>query len=225
MSNPVELPHEGLTRSLRRLLSTFGHYVGLSGAKRRSPVNDPKKLAEFLNTRAAFMAQTSLYGYLRTRAGVRYAELFNDDVFIEMLNVAKWHIWLDCLGDLACYSGYLLLRSGETDEEEVGRILSGLLDHVLSQTGKPADSGEQFEDHAQRLRARIRDCDWGALEDGEAAFSASPGSLVKWAPIVETLKELDEEIVRNSVRFRWQEVRQSLRSRLDPAALLSAARR
>jgi hypothetical protein len=170
------------------------------------------------------MAQTSLYGYLRTRAGVRYAELFNDDVFIEMLNVAKWHIWLDCLGDLACYSGFLLLSSGKCSDEEVGRIMTAVVEAVLARTGKPDEAGEKFLEHGERVKQRIRSCDWDALEDGESAFSASPDSLVDWAPIVETLKELDEGIVRNSMRFRWQEVRRSLRALLNPDALLAKVR-
>jgi hypothetical protein len=47
---------------------------------------------------------------------------------------------------------------------------------------------------------------------------------VRWAPIVENLKELDEEIVKNSVRFRWQEIRRDLRRNLDAGAVLRSAR-
>jgi hypothetical protein len=51
----------------------------------------------------------------------------------------------------------------------------------------------------------------------------SPPALVKWAPIIDELKRLDEAIVRNSVRFRWQEVRRDLRRDLDPAAVMASA--
>jgi hypothetical protein len=44
---------------------------------------------------------------------------------------------------------------------------------------------------------------------------------VYWAPVVEELKALDEEIVRNSVRFRWQEIRQQLRLLLDAHSVLA----
>jgi hypothetical protein len=69
------------------------------------PIATPEALARFLDTRASFIAQTSLYGYLRTRAGMRYPELFDDDPFVEGINIAKWHVWLDCLSDLAVYAG------------------------------------------------------------------------------------------------------------------------
>ena len=32
---------------------------------------------------------------------------------------------------------------------------------------------------------------------------------------------LDEEIVRNSVRFKWQEIRRELRAKLDADAVLA----
>lgn len=51
--------------------------------------------------------------------------------------------------------------------------------------------------------------------DGERPFSQSPAAMVHWAPIASNLKELDEEIVMNSVRFRWQEVRRDRRQILD----------
>jgi hypothetical protein len=40
---------------------------------------------------------------------------------------------------------------------------------------------------------------------------------------MDTLKELDDEIVRNSVRFRWQEVRRDLAQHLDARAVLDAS--
>jgi hypothetical protein len=62
---------------------------------------------------------------------------------------------------------------------------------------------------------------WSEVPDNAVAFSESPGALVRWAPIMEELKQLDEDIVRNSVRFRWQEVRRDLRASLDAEALLA----
>ena len=45
---------------------------------------------------------------------------------------------------------------------------------------------------------------------------------MRWAPVKDELKELDEEIVRNSVRFRWQEVRRDFARHVDYRALLDA---
>jgi hypothetical protein len=63
---------------------------------------------------------------------------------------------------------------------------------------------------------------WLAVGKDEAAFTESPTGLVRWAPVMDELKELDEEIVRNSVRFRWQEVRRDFSRHLDSQAMLRA---
>ena len=60
------------------------------------------------------------------------------------------------------------------------------------------------------------------VPDDATPFSESPRTLVECAPIVEELKLLDEEIVRNSVRFRWQEVRRELRRDLDAKTLMAS---
>ena len=45
-------------------------YLGLGRRRRQGPIEDAAALREFLQTRASFVAQTSLYGYLRTRTGM-----------------------------------------------------------------------------------------------------------------------------------------------------------
>jgi len=40
--------------------------------------------------------------------------------------------------------------------------------------------------------------------------------------VTEELKVLDEEIVKNSVRFRWQEIRRALRDDLDATHVLGS---
>ena len=71
-------------------------------------------------------------------------------------------------------------------------------------------------------QARLALWDWNSALDDEAVFVESPTALVYWAPIVDDLKALDEEIVRNSIRFRWHEVRRDLSHNLDPAAVMNS---
>ena len=61
---------------------------------------------------------------------------------------------------------------------------------------------------------------WRLVGDMEAAFTDSPASVVQWSPVIDKLKQLDEEIVRNSVRFHWQEVRRDFLRYFDAAAIL-----
>jgi len=202
------------------LLPMLRSYFGLGGASRLGPIDSPEALAHFIETRASYMAQTSLYGYLRTRMGMRYPELFDDDVFVVGINLAKWQIWLDCLGDLAVYAGSRIAQNRPREADRVAAMMVEIIDRILDQAGIPEDSGPQFRNHARELRERLRRTHWLAIGENEAAFTESPKSVVKWAPIADELKQLDEEIVLNSVRFHWQEIRRAFLHHIDTAGVL-----
>lgn len=200
----------------------LGDYLGLGRWRRSAPINTAGDLQYFLNTRASFVAQTSLYGYLRTRAGMRYPELFDDDVFVASINIAKWQIWLACLSDLSVYSGGLLMQHPGANARQVAELLQSVVNAILDEAGVPDEAGSEYSANAEHVRQRVATCDWVSVTDDEAPFSESPPALVKWAPIVEDLKQLDEGIVINSVRFRWQKVRRDLRSALRAEQILTA---
>jgi hypothetical protein len=191
--------------------------------RRRSTIADLPHLGEFLNSRASFVAQTSLYGYLRTRAGMRYPVLFDDDGFSRSVNIAKWHVWLACLSDLSVFAGGLIAQRTAAPREQIGALMRATLEGILDATGVPAEAGGEFSDHAQRVRARLSLCDWSAVPDDATAFTESPAALVYWAPIADELKQHDMQIVRNSIRFLWQDVRRALRRDLDAAAIAASA--
>ena len=98
--------------------------------------------------------------------------------------------------------------------------MQDLVAEILDTTGIPKDAGKEFNTHIEQVRSRLAHCNWTQITDDEAPFSESPVALVHWAPIMDELKQLDEEIVTNSVRFRWQEVRRDLRRNLDADAIL-----
>ena len=175
----------------------------------------------FLDTRASLVAQTTLYGYLRTRAGTRFPVLFEDDAFVVSINHAKWKMWLVCLSDIAVYSGDCSAAVPELAPRRPAGSCGVRPMRSWSGTGTPDDSGPLFAAGVEAVRERLGRCEWHALADDEAAFTASPEALVRHAPIIPELMVLDEEIVRNSVRFRWQEVRRELRARLDADAVLA----
>ena len=199
-------------------------YFNVSRLRRLAPIQDQEALAEFLNTRASFVAQTSLYGYLRTRAGMRYPELFDDDPFVISINIAKWQMWLACLSDLAVYAGGLLMKNPQAKEKEVANLMKDTVNNILTDIGQPEDAGDKFVESAEQVRNRLALCEFQSIGDNEQAFSHSPQALVDWAPIIDELKKLDEDIVINSVRFRWQKVRQDLRQALDSDEILKSLR-
>ena len=213
---------------IKRIPAALGAIAGTlreqfaRGFRRRSePIVDRAGFRHFLHTRSNYVAQYALYGYLRTRTGVRFPELFNDDAFVRSINIAKWHIWLACLADLAAYAGGLVLHRAGVHASDVASLVSTTVDAILSEVETPEEAGGEYGAHAGRVRARIALCDWGSIQDDDTAFSESPAALVRWAPVTDELRQLDQEIVKNSVRFRWQEIRRELRRDLDAGRVIA----
>lgn len=197
--------------------------MGMGKARKSEPITDEKSLGNFLQTRASHVAQTSLYGYLRTRAGTRYPELFENAQILESINMAKWQIWLACLSDLTVYVGGLIHQRSDANSDEISLLLSPVLESILEDTGVPEEASPEYKNTADGVIRRVANCDYATITDDDFAFSKSPEALFYWAPIADELKNRDEEIVKNSVRFRWQEIRRSARMLLKADVLTSSS--
>lgn len=185
----------------------------------RSSFDSVDKLAEFVQTRAAYVAQTSLYGYLKTRMGTRYRVMFEDDVYARSIDFAKWRIYAACLADLSIFSAATVAANSALDDETSAKLAEHCFQHVIEQDFEEAGEPELVTTITAEFSERVKRTVWSAAASGDNAFTASPPDLIKWAPIVDEFKELDEEIVLNSIRFRWVDIREQLRKRVDAEAI------
>lgn len=190
----------------------------------RGSIGTLERLVEFNRMRAAYVAQTSLYGYLKTRMGTRYVELFQDDAYVASINKAKWPIFASCLADLTVFSCALVHRHGGLEPGATADLAIHCFGQAVEQAFE-ADVRESAGTPAiEAFEGRARLTNWQDAAEGENAFGRSPGDLIALAPIIDEFKALDTEIVMNSIRFRWRDVRQQLRRRLDGASLAKAWR-
>lgn len=197
----------------------FGDYVGVGSKKKSQRIGTVGEIEQFINSRASFVAQTSLYGYMRTRAGTRFPDLFENADIVVSINIAKWHIWLACVSDLSIFIGKLLHQSGEFSNQQIAELVNPAFEQVMQQADIGEEAGEAFALAHEKAAQRLLDCDWAQVMDDDSVFSQSPTALYYWAPIADDLKKRDEAIVRNSIRFRWIEVRRSARQLIDIDAL------
>ena len=78
-------------------------------------INSKKDLKIFIQERSAHVTQTTLYGYIKTRIGSRYAMMFEDEVFLKSINLAKWNIYMTALTDCTFYVfSYLIDKKNKT---------------------------------------------------------------------------------------------------------------
>jgi hypothetical protein len=117
-----------------------------------------------------------------------------------------------------------MYQSGKFDESSIAEMVPKAVKKVLDETGEPEEAGHDFAAARDKMLQRITTCDWKLERDDDTIFSHSPEALFYWSPIADELKQRDELIVKNSIRFRWIEVRRSLRKLLDCKALAETLR-
>ena len=188
--------------------------------KRR--IADFEGFVEFLSTRSAYIAQTSLYGYLKTRMGTQFRQYFEDDGFSKLIHESAVRLFVSCLADLTVYGvARLVVETGVSADDARDLALR------LFQAALPAGLAERDRamlpfDALERFEARLAKTSWVSAAHGELAFQGSVDDLIYLAPVTDEFKALDRKIVRNSIRFRWRDVREQLRKRLAGADLVQS---
>lgn len=181
------------------------------------PIRSVSELTRFVISRSAFVAQHKLYGYVKTRMGTRYPAMFEDDRFIQSLNIAKMHVFAACLSDLAVHAVAKATSGMEADARN--GLATAIYNDGIAEYAAHASGEGDAPGWKAAFAERLTKVNWENVAAGADAFTASPKALVRWAPISEDLKKYDVEIVRNSVRFAWHEVIRALRKRLDAEAI------
>ena len=116
----MKLNLDKLRNTLRTTLIDIWEYVipiwKISGLFKR--IKSKKDLEIFIQERSAHVAQTTLYGYLKTRIGTRYAIMVEDEKFSESINIAKWNIYMVAIADCTFYVfSYLIAEKNLKDND------------------------------------------------------------------------------------------------------------
>jgi hypothetical protein len=151
--------------------------------------------------------------------GIRYPAMFEDDAMMTSLNIAKVHVFAACLSDLTVYAVGVALHDqplGDDERRALAQHCYGIALHANA-GASPTPFPEQ--EYIESFAKRTDDTDWRNAARQPENFTASPRALLRWAPIAENLKKYDGEIVRNSVKFTWPDIREDFRKRIDGTAV------
>ena len=168
-------------------------------------------LEEFIQTKSAWVAQVTLYSYLKTRMGTRYVLHFENDEFMKSVNLAKWNIYAVSLQDLTFYVfSYLKINFQFQDLEKAKEIFNNILDdEILNKM--PQDI---IEEAKKTFGERLNKMNWDN-QINDYPFNQSALTLFKWAPIAEELKDLDRKIVLNSMILKWDIIKKEFSERIE----------
>jgi hypothetical protein len=185
------------------------------------PVETRQQLIDFIDTRAAYVSQVTLYTYVKARAGTQYPKLFQNTDFLTSLRIARWHIYGAAICDLSLFAVAQLKRSGGLNKQKASDLVAELLDGILLDYQQDDIDPNLFAAMGDKGKQRAAFADWDLIADGAAAFQSSSDAVFRWAPIADELKNDDEEIVRNSIHLRWIGVRRDLKALLKPDLVLA----
>lgn len=191
----------------------------------KTPIDSRGVLVRFVRTRAAYIAQESLYGYLKTRMGTKFPQYFQDAEFSRAIRSASLKLYVSCLSDLTVFAVATVSSEAEIGEDESAALARDCFCAALKEGFEAADNEPVPAGALPEFDARLERVLWANAAQGENAFMGSAKDVVAYAPVIDEFKRLDGAIVSNSIRFRWRDVREQFRRRMDSAALVAEHRK
>ena len=161
-------------------------------------IKSKSDLQKFIQQRSAHVTQTTLYGYLKTRIGVKFTAMVEDEIFSKSINIAKWNIYMTALADCAFYVFSYLVVEKNLRENDCKEIYL----EIIEKEKVNGLTDEIYERAKKEFLVRYENIDFKKYYL-DNPFKESCFALYNWAPIADELKTLDKEIVLNSMRLKW----------------------
>ena len=206
----VKLNLDKLRNTLRTTLIDLWEYVipiwKISGLFKS--IKSKNDLENFIQERSAHVTQTTLYGYLKTRIGVKYIAMMEDERFLKSINIAKWNIYTVALADCSFYVFSYLIAEKNLKENNCKEMFIKIL-------GKERENGisdEIYKNGKSNFLKRIEGVNFNNYYLNDP-FKESGEALYYWSPIADELKILDKKIVLNSISLKWGLVKEEFKKR------------
>ena len=161
-------------------------------------INSKEDLQNFVQERSAHVTQTTLYGYLKTRIGTRFAIMVEDEKFSNSINIAKWNIYVAAISDLTLYVFSYLIDKKNLKQNDAEEIFINIINNEL----KNGLDEKIYENGKKEFISKVKSVNWKRFHL-ENPFKDSGLALYNWSPIADELKVLDKEIVLNSIKLKW----------------------
>jgi len=197
----------------RGLLKIVLPLLNILGKQNR--IDEIESLRSFVSSRSSYMAQVSLYGYLKARAGTRYVSLIKDPLFASSMKTARNRIFFACLMDLTLHVLKTIHARKQQNFQNLNPFARQFFIQTLAKAPEEVFESLEREKVILEFEKHLSRHNWSGIYDSHESFSESRSALLKWAPVVEEFKIQDEEIVSNSIHFKWLRVCQEFEKLTD----------
>ena len=86
------------------MITTIKSVLRIIGFIKDPPLTTRQQLYDFIDSRAAFVSQVTLYTYVKARAGTRFPKLFQNDDFLTSLRIPRWNVYGAAICDLGLFA-------------------------------------------------------------------------------------------------------------------------
>ena len=197
------------------MITKILQYLGL---KPKKPLTKQSELVEFIHRNASFVSQVTLLTYIKARAGTQYPKLFENTEYLESIEIARSHLYASCVADLAFYviNEHCL---NAIKRKTIQFIMSNLVEEVFSFAECDENIFKELYEMKKQCEKQLKVLKRDAIN--HKLFKMSSDTFFRWTPMAEEFKKEDEEIMRNSIHFRWIEVRREVRERIRPSLIFT----
>ena len=182
---------------------------------RQNRIDEVESLRSFVSSRSSYIAQVSLYGYLKARAGTQYVSLIKDPLFASSMKTARNRIFFACLMDLTLHVLKTIHARKQQNFQNLDQFARQFFIQTLAKAPEEVFESLEREKVILEFEKHLSRHNWSGTDDSHESFSGSRSALLKWAPVVEQFKIQDEEIVSNSIHFKWLRVCQEFEKLTD----------
>ena len=179
--------------------------------KPKQKITNIFELKVFIQRKSAWVAQETLYGYLKTRMGAKYILMFEDEVFLGSINKAKWNIYAVALQDLTFYCLSYLKNNSNFDQTLKA---NDIYNEILGDEIKNEMPDDIIESSKKKFNERLEKIEWQSYYNS-LPFNESALALYEWSTVAEELKSLDKKIVLNSMILKWDNIKKEFISLIN----------
>ncbi len=168
------------------------------------PIATRADLADFMDSRAAFLAQKCIVEFCRVRAGVYWQKLFSEKEFQEQLDLSRWRAYPPAFAMVAEVVEGALREASGIRQRQLPERLTALTKGVFSRYPVPVGEDEAFWTRAL-----------GLVEEQLAKTQAGPPRPVREMPkpmarAVFNVLPLHKDIVTNDYDYIFNNLRMNL---------------
>lgn len=169
---------------------------------RAQPVSSAAELADFMDSRAAFLSQKCVVEFCRVRAGVHWEKLFGEAEFQEELRQARWKSYPPAFAMIAEMVEGVLRPAAGLRQRQLPAALEGVAREVFERYPDPDKAPESFwSDALDLVRERLAATQDGAPRPVRDVPKSTARAIFNALPLHKDVVTNDYDYIFNNLRM------------------------